>query len=769
LFWYKADTAIFRKSQLAIEYCYRFKESHPDGNVLWVHSSSVARFIQSFTDLARALVIPGWNDPKSDLLQLVKDRISQDSRRWLVVLDNVDNPETLYAASEALQTNQHKELINYLPDSLNVSTLITTRDKRLGADFSKDISSVVVSFLSEVEAKAMLRSKLPDVAYSDVDLARLAADMEHLPLAITQAAAFIVANNISLTKYLEVYHTHDDDMKDFLDEERPDPRRDYESSNSVTRTWKMSFDQLVQQNLRAAEILSLMAMLDRQGVPEPLLRQEGERQIDFIKAIGALQALSLIATEKQGSTYEMHRLVQLSMQRWLEMQNTISTWQDTALLSISKMFPHGKYETAMICKSLLPHAQIVTERSPGTSASRLECATLLDKMGSYYHYQGQYAQGVLVYRRSLSIRKEHLRKDHPATLATAISLASILGDHGKYDESEAVCRQVLKAREKELGTDHIDWLASADELASILARRGKIPEAELMNRRAMNGYEKILGKEHPDTIVSLSNLASILHHQNKLKEAEEMNRRVVKAREDLLGNDHPDTLSSLDDLAYVLAMQGKTAEAEELNRRALDGYETLLGKDHPETLLCINNLILVMKKQDKYEEAEQLNRRVLVTMEKTLGAEHPDTLASTYNLASAAAELGKYKESEELYRRVLRLRDKVLGSEHPETITTAYDLALVLSEMDKDKEALDLIEGALIASEKVIGKEDLLTLKILYFLAFLLEKQDRYSEAAELYARASAGLLKVAGPDDQVTKDCINDHAALLKEMQEGK
>ncbi|KAL8766753.1 MAG: hypothetical protein Q9194_006182 [Teloschistes cf. exilis] len=81
---------------------------------------------------------------------------------------------------------------------------------------------------------------------------------------------------------------------------------------------------------------------------------------------------------------------------------------------------------------------------------------------------------------------------------------------GKYEEAEPMNRRALDGRDKVLGKEHPDTLASVSSLASVLRNQGKYEEAEPMNRRALDGRDKVLGKEHPNTLTSVSNLASVL-------------------------------------------------------------------------------------------------------------------------------------------------------------------------------------------------------------------------------------------------------------------
>jgi hypothetical protein len=96
-------------------------------------------------------------------------------------------------------------------------------------------------------------------------------------LAISQAAVFIEENDSSISEYLAALAGESAEV--FLDKELNGPRRNEESVNSVFRIWKVSFDQISQQRPRAAELLSLPAMLDRQGIPRFLLKMPRDHYI----------------------------------------------------------------------------------------------------------------------------------------------------------------------------------------------------------------------------------------------------------------------------------------------------------------------------------------------------------------------------------------------------------------------------------------------------------------------------------------------------------
>ncbi|KAJ5117479.1 hypothetical protein N7448_011111 [Penicillium atrosanguineum] len=104
------------KAQTAIEYSYhvrRVRESKPDTWVFWIHASNVARLEHGYQQIAAFVEIPGRDDPKTNILQLVYQRLC-DSRngRWLMVLDNADDDGVFFSGNEF---NERGPLVKFLP------------------------------------------------------------------------------------------------------------------------------------------------------------------------------------------------------------------------------------------------------------------------------------------------------------------------------------------------------------------------------------------------------------------------------------------------------------------------------------------------------------------------------------------------------------------------------------------------------------------------------------------------------------------------------
>jgi hypothetical protein len=225
----------------------------------------------------------------------------------------------------------------------------------------------------------MLRSRLPDhLDLPTAEVAELLERLQYLPLAITQAASYINEEDVTLARYLELLRPENADAKLLLEQDYYDPKRHPDIHNSVFRTWKISFDQIQRQTPRAAEILSLMSMLDKQSILRQLLHDEEESPILVDKALGTLKNLSLIQEETTHQTHGVHRLVQLSTHWWLEQQKTLKTWQERALDILlthsSSSVDVGDWEA---WESISPHITVIQQSASAQVAHPLPQAAHL--------------------------------------------------------------------------------------------------------------------------------------------------------------------------------------------------------------------------------------------------------------------------------------------------------------------------------------------------------------------------------------------------------
>ena len=641
---------------------------------------------QGYKQIARKLSLPEWDDLSTNTFQIVSDWLSDaEHGPWLMVLDSADDLELFFQRpTKPARQGNPPQISQFIPRGSAGSIIITTRDKRVAERLADRQKPIAVPPMSKSEAEELLRSKLPDELVTEpTKLGDLVDALESLPLAISQAAAFMTENCMDVGDYLDALRY---DAAEFLSEDLGDHRRHPDSENSVLATWKLSFEQIRSRQPRAAEVLSLMAVLDRNAIPKALLVREHERMIDFTLALGTLQAFSLIILEKDGK-FALHRLVQLSTQRWLEQQSTKCQWQETALQVLVKSFPPGDFENWQICEALSPHVQVVIDYDFKADLCLLQRATLLNNLARFDDQQSRYTNAHDRYGEVIAVRKEILGATDPGTLQSMCYFGEVLFKESKYQQAEAVLREALEGRETVLGLEHPDTLMTLGHLAEVVRGLKRYAEAEKLFRRALDGKEDDLGS-NIYAARNADNLGSVLRDAGRLEEAEKWVRLGLVARERLTGLDSPDTLGSISHLALIVRLRGQYDAAETLNKRALAGFEKKLGREHHFTLRSLDDLSVVFRYQGKLEAAEEQNRRALKGLSNVLGPNHRRTLVSRKNLAIILELQGKYTEAIELLDDVARIKKKEFGESSPEAVEISAQIDHVQKQQQQGVETI---------------------------------------------------------------------------------
>jgi tetratricopeptide (TPR) repeat protein len=644
------------------------------------------------------------------------------NNRWLMIIDNADDVEVFTCRSAGGRGNQDNfaskaapTLLDSIPQSSNGSILITSRSRDAAFRLTGDYADIIkVRPMDQGDALTLLQNQLK-CSFERDDTEReheaaLVQALDCIPLAISQAAVYISqrAPRATVSRYLQDLREGGQGRAKLLQIVDPgDIRRDGTASNSIIATWQISFEHIRRERPSATRLLSLMSLFNRQGIPESLLggryHESSDINADFEDDLNTLQSFSLVATDVDGHHFQMHRLVQFSTIKWLELHGELDDWKEKYATLMNDNWPDSEYENWKSCRALFPHAQAAVVSRPTSEGALKAWASLLSKAMIYALDMGYYQAGQDMGRHSLEAREAILGTEHLHTLYSISQLAQALKMGGKYEEAELMYRRTLQGGEKVLGLEDPFTLSDLDSLGLVLSERGSYEEAELIHRRALQAKEKLLGLEHHSTLLSINNLGSLLLRRGNYEAAELMHRRALQIEEKVLGLQHKNTLDSMDNLGLALGKQGKLNEAETMHRRALEGSEQRVGEKHPDTLTCARNLASVLGFLARYEEAECIHRRVLNDSVKVLGGEHPFTLYSFCNLGSVLHLQGKDQEAVAMHRKALARREKILGKEHPHTLSSMHNLARPLKSLGCDKEALLLMKKCFQQRKETLG------------------------------------------------------------------
>lgn len=687
-----------RKSQLAIEYSYRIRGESPATWVFWIHSSNETRFVQSLRDIADQLKIPGHLDPKVNILKLVESWLQDEKKgKWVCILDNADNHEFLCSLPAAGQGALVKPILEYIPKSRNGSLIITSRSREAALKIVAYRDLIEVKPMEQSEALQLLQKRLEQPG-EDQDRRKLVEKLEYIPLAIAQAASYIRNRypRYSVSQYLREFQASDREAIRLLKRETVCLDRDWEAKNSILVTWQISFNDIRCKMASAAEILALMSFFDRQGIPENLIRlhfeascastselhdgstdgEKSESDIgpDFEDNITMLRNYSLISTGDTGSSFTMHRLVQLTTRAWLRSNKQLEHWRREFISILYQELLSGEYKDWQACRSIFPHIGSAISQQPKSENSLLQWATLLYKGARYAWGSGNFIDMKDMALKSWIQRTKLLGTEDSDALASTAILAKAYSLEGQWKDAEHLFTQVWATRKTKLGVDHPDTLISMANLAVTWKSQGRLEEAEQLDVRTIQLSKVELGEDHSTTLLCMAGLASTYACQGRWEKAEKLFTHVIETRIKNIGMYHPDTLTSMANLATMYSKQHRWECAERLNIQVLGIRKTKLGPEHPDTLGTIANLASTLWNQERWEEAEQLYMEVIEKRKRKIGMDHPDTLVSMVDIAWTWKSLGKNIEAIELLCHCLSKQKPILGPDHRQTWITEESL-----------------------------------------------------------------------------------------------
>ena len=264
----------------------------------------------------------------------------------------------------------------------NIDQAISSEKTRCSAlDVIVTGDFITVEPMGKSHALTLFRKKLYN-DLNDDEVLDLLESLDYMPLAISQAAAYIRqrAPRVTVSKYLKDFRRSEKDRASLLNVAVRDRRRDGQALHSIITTWQISFKYIQEVRPSAAHLLSLMSFFVRQGISEELLTgryETADSNLDFEDDIHMLQSYSLVAIGTKCDVFEMHRLAQFATRKWLEQGNKVEEWKEKYIAVMAKAFPVGRYKNWIKCQSLFPHIEMVLEYRPINRKFLQEWATIL--------------------------------------------------------------------------------------------------------------------------------------------------------------------------------------------------------------------------------------------------------------------------------------------------------------------------------------------------------------------------------------------------------
>lgn len=439
----------------------------------------------------------------------------------------------------------------------------------------------------------------------------LAEELGRLPLALEQAASFLIEMRWGFDQYREQLGKA---RPELLNEHR-EGGTDYPAS--VAKTWSITLNQL---SLISRALLRIGAWFAPDAMPHNVFSADhnilaealGEKvtvsDLAIERAFGELDKFSFIRLT--GETVSMHPLLQAVEQDSLGADER-ERWLEWACRLFNAFAPERPEDvgTWHIWLPLSPHAEMLMEHTKRYHVDALSVALVANQFGTFLIARAASAQGEPLLERALAIREKTLGPDSPHVATILNSLAVLYHRQGRYREAEPLFERARAIIEKAQGPDYPELARSLQGLAVLYRRQGREALAEPLFERAQTILEKALGPEHPDVAWSVQGLAVLCREQGQYGQAEQLFKRVLRMREKALGPNHPELARSLQGLAELYRNQDRYEPAKPLFERARVIFEKVLGPEHPDMATCLESYALLLRKMGRQEEAASLEAR----------------------------------------------------------------------------------------------------------------------------------------------------------------
>ena len=701
------------------------------------HVHAQLRQVASAAGASDAALEAAWSGRTSapDLLWHVLEELP---RRWLLVIDNADDPSIL-----ALPENRVAAGNGWIRpvQSRRGALIVTSRDGD-AQTWGPWCRCHPIGMLAPADGAQVLLDRAGARAGTRDDAERLAERLGGLPLALRLAGTYLAdTSRMPLPGSLSTFV----DYQAALEGGRIDelfPGFDDASINSdaarnlVGRTWDLSLELLARRGLsKARGLLRLLAvfadaLIPYQVILDPTILTNSVLFADtdaatlrqLLHGLASLNLIDLTRGSSDGNNKtlittlaRLHPLVRQTNQYNLQVSSETNDYLE---LSSHLVFAAAAYNPNLcvpenpvqwpLWSLLAPHVSYIFEQVANNNTvaqAARECVTSAAELcARYLAASGLFAQAEAEFRAIHDVWASIPGKECQA-LNSRFEIARALRLEGRYALAEEEFRAVQDGWLHLRGKDHPEAFKTRHELARVLRARGKYFESQKEFLALYAACRRTLGDEHTQTLSTRHELARVVRTLGHYEGAEIEFRAVHDIRKRSQGGDDPEVLTSRHELAQVLRLLGRWPEAEVEIRAVVEARSRILGGQHVRTLASRHELGTLLRHQARFAEAEALLSSVYSTRQRLLGEEHPDTLATRHEIGAMQRGRGYYLSAETELAAVYRAWQNVLGPDHPHTITTLFEIAALQAQRGDRKAAEASLIKVLDVRKRVLGED----------------------------------------------------------------
>ncbi|KAI0436327.1 hypothetical protein F4803DRAFT_542680 [Xylaria telfairii] len=664
------------KTSIAIEYV--FSRRNKFDAIFWIRADEPEKLEQDFGQISSELglldpaensnpvirrnVVKGWLESPIKAVDQKNDIIGKMEARWLIVFDNADRPDILQ---------------DYWPLSSNGAILVTSRDPLSKNSPSIATKAIDVPLLDRQEAAHLLR-RLSRVSKDEEGSLKVAAQLDGLPLAISQMAAIIRYQYLTFSDFYDQYKD-ESDRREFHAFYPTHPRP--EARGTIASIWAME-----QLDPQTRGLLDICAMLDPDSIQERIFTDnygllehiESFPRTNFAYSASRAQLIqgSLISRNGEKREFRVHRILQHAVQSKMKPEAELlmffaavdlilSAWGNTPLvqrhvLSLAKsreeLFPHAlALRNRYISKYM--------EQNPPES---IKIARLMNESGWFQHERGHSQDIKSFLTLALQICERNPGEDATQVLSDVhYGLAAAANETNNAKECLHHTERLLKLRLE------AHSVSQKNDIRLAIAHN-EIGIAWIMN----HNYEEGLAEFHKSILVyqqledywpsmdtnPRTNMGFTYWVMGHLDQAEKTLLELLHDREKRFGVNDMESYRTgrvYHGLGNICFDQGHFEESETWHQRALSQYQSTLGNNHHKTADLCHRVAKHCLRRGEVDNARTLLDQALQIYRVREAVYQPELARTTFLKAKLELQCGHEPEAKKLFEHARDMREKL--------------------------------------------------------------------------------------------------------------
>ena len=745
------------KTFLAIDYFHDPKEVYDFK--AWFNAESPSLIKASYIKLGEKHNLFSARMSEELKINEVKQWI-ENRGKVLLVYDNAPNMEAVE---------------QFIPQ--NVQVIITSRNYKVP-------NSIKIGVMSKQEALKLLKSNLPEHTKKEKnfiqDAKKLIKILNYIPLAISQAAAYITETMVPLSKYLSLYAT---ERNNLLSSDIMPLGSKHEP---IYVTWDLSLDAIKQEpkGKQIIELLNFISFCHEKNIPKSLLthllfdKVDNKTEIEFNKLIGVLRQYSLVNVEENNLT--IHQLVS----HWIrdkvkkkdrpyyisKLKKTIENIYPKDFKKLFSSFSDVPREKIHMIHSFIPHIEEVLRKEHHLESAKEKIELYILAADAYYAASSLEKSKKLLLKLLTLKKKNREGASIIAAERVLYNLAFIYERQGDYIEARKLLEEALLIYRQKYGERSLESLEALKLLSTVYHVLGNYKKRAKILEKAIFINEKFYGKDSPETGV-LQRLISTNHHLlGEFKEARDFLKKSLANIQKNYGKGSAKTAPMLNSLGWLDFFMGKRKLGQKTMEQAADIFSKY--KNQEDVRIATYKIFsgLLQYETGCFDKSVEDFLKAVQIREKYHGDTHIWTAFSQVNLAMAYVAVGEKEKARGLLRKALKTVDittkKMLlwSSFLTSRVGTVYQM---LGESDI---AISLMTRSLRHIDEKYGKNNIFSAIVSANLGSAYVSIGQYEKGREFLEKALGVIKEKLGPEHLfVGKILLNMSLSYISDFKKKK